>query len=1070
MATLASTASRFLDMMQALRADGSLPTSDPEAEDDSMSHSVYQTLFDVAREDLVSQFEVQTKALLTDSDSAVRRAMLGSVSTLCVFFGSTKANDVILSHLNTYLNDRDWMLKCAFFETIVGVAIYVGGPSLEEFILPLMVQALTDPEEFVVERVLRSFSSMAELGLFQRSKTWELVDIVGRFTMHPNIWIREAAAHFISSAAKFLSIADTHSIVLPLIKTYLKVLPSDLSELRLLDSLKKPLPRLILDMASTWAMKSEKGLFWIPAKQQRTFSFGSAEDSILTVSAKDLGPKALSRLSKNEEDDQWLTRLRNAGMGVEDEFKLVALREFIWRVAHRRRKDDPDTSPSNFNNIIALKDLDIIPQTVLFDNDKEVFENAQAKDGETSANEERQPRTIADALLDASTSEDGHLSHRKRLHANTQVDKLVRGETGMRRSSTPTLPSLSSPPGALRSAQDSPSSDVELRRTSLQVPRSAPKGNDSPGGQSPVSSIGGITLSEHSHVVRHKNSAISLLNPNDNKALPETGTTSTNAFGKVDGASQRDFMTRGRQQSQLAVAQEQHRKSPSRIKYKDAHNYTGNDPSILKLLDSLYLENYPVDEVEFGMQIQPNSRRQPIKRGNGQASSSTNPWRPEGTLVAMMGEHTAAISRVLVAPDHSFFITGSDDGSVKIWDSGRLERNIAHRSRQTYRLAESTKVSSLVFVKNTYCFVCTGTDGSIHVVKVDYSQVQGGTKYGKLKLLRQHQLRHGEYAVWSEHYKSETQSTLVLATNTSRVIALELRTMAELYVLQNPLHHGTPTCFCVDKRHHWLLLGTTHGVMDLWDLRFKLRLKAWGFHGSSPIHRILLQPVRSRKGKVYVAGGTGQGEVTVWDLEKLLCKEIYRTSLSKDSPKSMTLIDVDEERAGGMLGRFATSLEPTSSTSINRGIRSLAIGTQPPDDGSDPKQFFLVTAGPDWKVRYWDTAHYEASMVVSGLELEESKPQYNISQPNQETIVVTELLSQPQGQQSSTSNIRDSSRTPNTSARRGSTKPSRSSIISLQQQHLLRSHLDNILDVALLEYPYGMVISVDRSGIIYVFQ
>ena len=1070
MATLASTASRFLDMMQALRADGSLPTSDPEAEDDSMSYSVYQTLFDVAREDLVSQIEVQTKALLTDSDSAVRRAMLGSVSTLCVFFGSTKANDVILSHLNTYLNDRDWMLKCAFFETIVGVAIYVGGPSLEEFILPLMVQALTDPEEFVVERVLRSFSSMAELGLFQRSKTWELVDIVGRFTMHPNIWIREAAAHFISSAAKFLSIADTHSIVLPLIKPYLKVLPSDLSELRLLDSLKKPLPRLILDMASTWAMKSEKGLFWIPAKQQRTFSFGSAEDSIPTVSAKDLGPKALGRLPKNEEDDQWLTRLRNAGMGVEDEFKLVALREFIWRVAHRRRKDDPDTSPSNFNNIIALKDLDIIPQTVLFDNDKEVFEKAQVKGGEISANEERQPHTIADALLDASTSEDGHLSHRKRLHANTQVDKLVRGETDMKRSSTPTLPSLSSSPGALRSAQDSPSSDVEFRRASLQVPKSVPKGNDSPGGQSPVSPIGGITLSEHSHVVRHRNSAISLLNPNDNKALPETGTTSTNAFGKVDGVSQRDVMARGRQQSQLAVAQEQHRKSPSRIRYKDAHNYTGNDPSILKLLDSLYLENYPVDEVEFGMQVQPNSRRQPIKRGNGQASSSTNPWRPEGTLVAMMGEHTAAINRVLVAPDHSFFITGSDDGSVKIWDSGRLERNIAHRSRQTYRLAASTKASSLVFVENTYCFVCTGTDGSIHVVKVDYSQVQGGTKYGKLKLLRQHQLRHGEYAVWSEHYKSENQSTLVLATNTSRVIALELRTMAELYVLQNPLHHGTPTCFCVDKRHHWLLLGTTHGVMDLWDLRFKLRLKAWAFHGSSPIHRILLQPVRSRKGKVYVAGGTGQGEVTVWDLEKLLCKEIYRTGLSKDSPKSMTLIDVDEERAGGMLGRFATSLEPTSSTSIDSGIRSLAIGTQPPDDGSDPKQFFLITAGPDWKVRYWDTARYEASMIVSGLELEESKPQYNISQPNQETIVVTERLSQPQGQQSSTSNVRDSSRTSNTSARRGSTKPSRSSIISLQQQHLLRSHLDNILDVALLEYPYGMVISVDRSGIIYVFQ
>jgi hypothetical protein len=59
-----------------------------------------------------------------------------------------------LSHLNTYLNDRNWMLKCAFFETIVGVATFLGGTSLEEFILPLMVQALTDPEEFVIQEGL----------------------------------------------------------------------------------------------------------------------------------------------------------------------------------------------------------------------------------------------------------------------------------------------------------------------------------------------------------------------------------------------------------------------------------------------------------------------------------------------------------------------------------------------------------------------------------------------------------------------------------------------------------------------------------------------------------------------------------------------------------------------------------------------------------------------------------------------------------------------------------------------------------------------------------------------------
>ncbi|OCK83609.1 ARM repeat-containing protein [Lepidopterella palustris CBS 459.81] len=1071
--TLASTASRYLDMMQALRADGSLPTSDPEAEDDVMSRSSYQTLFDVAREDLVSQFELHTKALLTDTDSGVRRAMLGSVGPLCVFFGSMKVNDVILSHLNTYLNDRDWQLKGAFFGTIVGVAVYVGGPSLEEFILPLMVQSLTDPEEFVVDKVIRSFSSMAELGLFQRSKTWELVDIVGRFTMHPNIWIREAAAHFISVAATYLSVADAHSILVPLIKVYLKVLPSEFSELKLLDSLKKPLPRLVLDMASTWATKSEKGLFWGPTMQQRAFSFGSSEDSIPTISAKELGPKTLSKLPKNDEDEQWLIRLRNAGMGADDEFKFAALSPYIWRAALRRRKDDTNGSPSKFNNIIPLKDLDIIPQTVLFDNDKDVFKRAQTQDQiqeETIPGEDNKPRTLADALLDASTAEDVPRPIRKKGVADARAERMSREGSASRQASTSVLPKLSSSPTEPRSSLDSPSSDVDSRRPSLQIPKVSPRSFDSPIRQSPVGSTAGIILSDHTHTIRHKSSAISLLNPGDNKALPETGTTSANAFGKVDGVSHRDAESRNRQPSLLAAAQEQHRKSPPAIRYKEAHNYTGNDPNVLNLLDGLYLENFPVDEIEFGTQVQPN-RRQPIKRRNGQASSAASPWRPEGNLVAMIGEHTAAITRVLTSPDHVFFITGSDDGSVKIWDSFRLERNVSHRSRQTFRLAEGAKVSCLAFVENTYSFICAGTDGSVNVVRVDYSQVQGGTKYGRLKVLREYRLADGEYAVWSGHYRSDNQSILFLATNTSKVIALELRTMAVLYTLTNPLHHGTPTCFCIDRRHHWLLLGTTHGVMDLWDLRFRLRLKAWGFHSASPIHRIVLQPVRSRKSKVYISGGTGQGEITVWDLEKQLCKEVFRTGVSRESLKNMTLIDVDEERAGGMLGRFAMSLEPTGSANVDRGILALAIGAQPPDDGSDPKQFFLITAGPDWKVRYWDTAHHEASMVVSGMDLEEPRPQYTVSQPSQDTIVVTERLSQAQSQQSSTSSARDGSRAPsNTSAKRGNTKPSRSSIISLQQQHLLRSHLDSVLDVALLEYPYGLIISVDRSGVIYVFQ
>src|SRR2546421_8126997 len=57
LAKLANTSSRFLDMVSALRADGSLPTTDPETEDGIASTSTYQTMYDVARADLVEHFE-----------------------------------------------------------------------------------------------------------------------------------------------------------------------------------------------------------------------------------------------------------------------------------------------------------------------------------------------------------------------------------------------------------------------------------------------------------------------------------------------------------------------------------------------------------------------------------------------------------------------------------------------------------------------------------------------------------------------------------------------------------------------------------------------------------------------------------------------------------------------------------------------------------------------------------------------------------------------------------------------------------------------------------------------------
>lgn len=86
--------------------------------------------------------EEQATTLLVDPSSQVKRAFIASIADLCLFFGRQKSNETVLSHIMTYLNDRDWLLRLAFFNGIVDVGAFIGIRAVEEYVLPLMLQAL----------------------------------------------------------------------------------------------------------------------------------------------------------------------------------------------------------------------------------------------------------------------------------------------------------------------------------------------------------------------------------------------------------------------------------------------------------------------------------------------------------------------------------------------------------------------------------------------------------------------------------------------------------------------------------------------------------------------------------------------------------------------------------------------------------------------------------------------------------------------------------------------------------------------------------------------------------------
>ena len=118
---------------------------------------------------LHSLFSQLVVHLLTDSSSCVRRTLLltaDSCSHLCTFFGLEKTNEIILTHIFTFLNHKnDFQLRLSFFDNITVIASYLG-VQCSTILLPLLQQGLCDAEEIIIAKTINSIASLIEQGWF----------------------------------------------------------------------------------------------------------------------------------------------------------------------------------------------------------------------------------------------------------------------------------------------------------------------------------------------------------------------------------------------------------------------------------------------------------------------------------------------------------------------------------------------------------------------------------------------------------------------------------------------------------------------------------------------------------------------------------------------------------------------------------------------------------------------------------------------------------------------------------------------------------------------------------------
>lgn len=151
-------------------------------------------------------------------------------------------------------------------------------------------------------------------------------------------------------------------------------------------------------------------------------------------------------------------------------------------------------------------------------------------------------------------------------------------------------------------------------------------------------------------------------------------------------------------------------------------------------------------QTDFG----PHVHDGPIRRRNPTRQSfvirENSKRRPASTsLITHLNSHSDAVNGIAVSPDHVFFVSCSDDKTVKVWDTARLERNVTSKARHTYG-EHHARIKTICMLENSHCFASAAEDGSLHVVRVLVSQLASLPKYSKLQVVREYHLgRPGEY-------------------------------------------------------------------------------------------------------------------------------------------------------------------------------------------------------------------------------------------------------------------------------------------------------------------------------------
>ena len=800
--------------------------------DPSLNNTSYNTL-SIPRESLSNEFQEISILLLTDSSAKVRMSLVSHIEPLCRFFGVDKANDVILPHLITYLNDPDHELRLAFLNSILVIGPYLGILSFEQYLLPLLIQTLSDPEQLVALKVLEIFTKVVAdklinpVGDFNALSVYkELLSNTVHLFLHPNEWIRQAVLDLVLAISSNLLDADKFCFLHHEIERYLSYDVTSIDWSTLYPCLTRPLSKIVYQFLIVWKNNaSEKSLFW---KQK---SFANTEPSKVTSFTKDMGKSIFLSSSNNEvpsfttslksplsqEDKQWLLKLKSVGLEEKDYWKIFTLRNYVNLVSKTMGLHINKSTSKGFPDISMI---DLSPRNVFFD-----------------ISYKSEPIAMAKKVLETNISQNDYS-----INSNLKSDQNP--------SSSFLLPNINKVSASIQTIEENVFGELEINNSNQNHHHN-----------------------NHHHNNHHHN------NHDINSSSKTTSDTNTNH--KVISTSDDKVI--------LSTMR---------------HSYNGHNPHILNYL--LHVDfDLDIDCFsEFGDTVK-TKRLTPLVS-----------WNPQGTCINTINTNNSSgevhsINCTAVNPTSEFFVTGSDSGLLKAWDTSKLVKNVLFKN-SSLTLNLNSSIIKICFMKKRDVIAVSTRDGYIRIFRIDISRGKNKkiAKYSKFSLIRKYKLNEEQFSTFLVFETNPNNSVplLICSTSKSKVIGFNIITMGIEFSLQNPLIHGTPICFMVNYKRGWLMIGTDKGRLCLWDIRFEIMIKVWKFQvknssQTSPIEQLILLPDNYNPGKqpqnkesshFAVIGGTNEPDITIWETANLELRQILSSQSQHPRIRHYQFVEIKE--------------------------------------------------------------------------------------------------------------------------------------------------------------------------------